>query len=66
MSDEFEKKKTSTRCPRLRYETARQIAIFPVNSSDFSERWAYTRGSLYTGSFGSRGFRGAYTRVLVR
>ena len=34
-----------------------------MNSSDFSVTWAYTRGSLYTGSFGSQGFRGAYTRV---
>ena len=39
---------------------------FPVNLSDFSAIWAYTRVGLYTGSFGSRGFRGAYTRVLVR
>ena len=34
-----------------------------MNLSDFSVTWAYTRGGgLYTGSFGSRGFRGAYTR----
>ena len=34
-----------------------------MNLSDFSVTWAYTRGSLYTGSFGSQGFKGAYTRV---
>ena len=33
-----------------------------MNLSDFSVTWAYTRGGLYTGSIGSRGFRGAYTR----
>ena len=33
-----------------------------MNLPDFSVTWAYTRGGLYTGSFGSRGFRGAYTR----
>ena len=51
------------RTPRISPWAYTLVAVF---WGAYTRVWAYTRGGLYAGSFGSRGFRGAYTRVLVR
>ena len=63
LSDKVSHQLTYRRVPYISPWAYTLVAVF---WGAYTRVWAYTRGGLYAGSFGSRGFRGAYTRVLVR